>query len=180
VTARFAFLASLLALAAAACDAPPVAIATAAIAETPPSSPQMPGPVRAMVDQLKQLADEGDYRGLAKLADRQPGFRSNDGGMATRDYWRLKVSAGDDPTRQLARLLAEPPAVVDGADGRRYVWPALSTLRPADVTPVIAERIDDLLGAGQGAAFRAGWAWSGYSLAIREDGVWLWFINGNG
>lgn len=133
-----------------------------------------------MVERLKDIAARGDYRGLARLADQQPAFRSNDGGMANRDYWRLKVSAGDDPTRQLARLLAGPPAVVDGVEGRSYVWPALSVLKPADVTPAIARRIDDLLGAGQGAAFRDGAPWSGYSLAIGADGAWLWFVAGAG
>jgi hypothetical protein len=179
VNARFALLACLLALGTAACDPPPT-VATAAAAVPPPAQPQLPEPVRARIDQLREMAEQGDYRGLAKLADTQPGFRSNDGGMAHRDYWRLKVSAGDDPTKQLVRLLAGPPAVVDGVDGRSYVWPALATLRPAEVTPEIEERIDRMLGAGQGAAFRRGAPWLGYSLAIREDGAWLWFVNGNG
>ena len=104
----------------------------------------------------------------------------NFSGMTPRDYWRLKASAGDDPTRQLARLLSGSPAVVEGVAGRSYVWPALATLRPAEVTPEIEAEIDALLGVGQGASFARGAPWSGYSLAIREDGAWLWFTAGAG
>jgi hypothetical protein len=136
--------------------------------------------VRARVDQLSEMAGRGDYRALAKLAAAQPDFRSNAAGMSPRDYWRLKVSAGDDPTRQLVQLLNQPPAIVEGVAGRSYVWPALATLRPAEITPEIEDEIDRRLGAGQGAIFRRGAPWSGYSLAIREDGAWLWFTSGVG
>ena len=163
------------------CNPPPASEAPAGASLPPtPASPRLPAPVRALVDQLKDMAGRGDYRGLAKLAAAQPDFRSNDGGMTPRDYWRLKVSAGDDPSKQLVQLLREPPAIVDGVAGRSYVWPALATLRPADVTPTIAGQIDRLLGAGQGASFQRGAPWSGYSLAIREDGAWLWFTAGAG
>jgi hypothetical protein len=179
VTARLVLSVCLLALGAVACDPPPQAAPAAAVA-TPPAPAPLPRPVLDRVAQLRALAEQGDYRGLARLADTQPGFRSNDGGIAHRDYWRLKASAGDDPTRHLAQLLEQPPAVIDGAEGRSYVWPALAVLRPAEVTPEIEGRIDRMLGAGQGAAFREGAPWSGYTLAIREDGAWLWFTNGNG
>jgi hypothetical protein len=180
VPIRFALLVCLAALGAAACDPPPEVVTTAAVAETSPAKAPLPKAVLSRIAQLQEMAGQGDYRALAKLADMQPGFRSNDGGLAHRDYWRLKVSAGDDPTKQLVRLLAEPPAIVDGVEGRSYVWPALAVLRPAEVTPEIEGRIDQMLGAGQGAAFRQGAQWSGYTLAIREDGAWLWFVNGNG
>ena len=163
------------------CNPPAESEVTAGASLPPtPASPRLPAPVRALVDQLKDMAGRGDYRALAKLAAAQPGFRSNDGGMTPRDYWRLKVSAGDDPTKQLVQLLKEPPAIVDGVGGRSYVWPALATLRPDEVTPAIAGQIDRHLGAGQGVAFQRGAPWSGYSLAIGEDGAWLWFTAGAG
>ncbi len=176
--------ACLVALGLAGCNPPPASEASEAVAAAnvaaPPTKQRLPAPVRAKVDQLKEIAGQGDYRGLAKLAAVQPDFRSNQAGMTPRDYWRLKASAGDDPTRQLVRLLSSSPAVVEGVAGRSYVWPALATLRPAEVTPAIEAEIDALLGAGQGASFARGAPWSGYSLAIREDGAWLWFTAGAG
>ena len=114
--------ACLLGLGLAGCNPPPASETSEAIAAArvaaPPTKLRLPAPVRAKVDQLKEIAGQGDYRGLAKLAAVQPDFRSNQAGMTPRDYWRLKASAGDDPTRQLVRLLSGSPAVVEGVAGR--------------------------------------------------------------
>lgn len=145
-----------------------------------PFGAKLPAAVEARLEQLKTIAESGDYHALARLAQANPAFRSNTGGMSHIDYWRLKTSAGDDPTEHLARILAYPPAATAAAEGETYVWPWLAALRGADMTAETAHDIDALLGAGQAEAIRRGAPWSGYSLAIRADGVWLYFTSGAG
>src|SRR5579871_2419113 len=95
--------------------------------QTKASQPdRLPGAVEATLDQLKLIAANGDYHALAKLASVNPDFRSNAGGMSHLDYWRLKTSAGDDPTEHLARILAYHPAIASSSDGEVYIWPWLA------------------------------------------------------
>lgn len=165
---------------AAGCDRPGGGDTATASVIVPAAPAVLPDAVQAMVNQLAIVATQRDWRAMARLAAAHANFRSNDGGMSARDYWRLKVSAGDDPTVQLGRLLIGSPAVVGSGPNRVYVWPALAALKPAAVTPQVERRIDALLGAGKGAAFKRGVPWPGYSLGIRADGAWLWFITGEG
>lgn len=127
---------------------------------------------------IEAVAQSGDYRGLAKLADENPNFRSNEAGWASADYWYLKLRAGDDPTSQLRKLLAERPGMIGPPGGRVFVWPYVAAVRPGDVTNSVAHDMDRLAGAGEGARVRAGSVYGGYSFGVGEDGRWLWFISG--
>lgn len=168
----------------AACDAPArdddtgAAMADTAVAVPAPSP--LPAPVEDTIRQLREIAADGSYRDMARLADATPGFRSNTAGMSHSEYWYLKLRTGDWPMAQAERVLALPYAEANTPRGKIYIWPRLATLKPADITPFIADDIDDFLGEGHAEAIRAGAAWPGYVLAIAEDGTWLYFMSGEG
>lgn len=169
---------------AAACD-PPSASAPlgAAVVEPPPQAhveAPLPPAVVATVAQLREIGANGSYRDMAKLADQTPRFRSNNAEMSHRDYWYLKMRAGDWPMAQMERLLGFPHAVRPGEGGNIYIWPRLATVPPDDITPAVAREIDRMLGEGQAEAIRNGEVWPGYVLGIAEDGTWLYFVSGAG
>ncbi len=132
------------------------------------------------VRHLREIAENGGYRDLARLASETPDFRSNSAGLSDREYWSLKERTGDFPAEQVGRVLAYPPAVVDTPQGRIFIWPALAMLKASEITPAQARDIDRLLGEGQANELRNGAAWPGYVLGIREDGQWLYFLSGSG
>jgi hypothetical protein len=175
---------SLLAVAAllsAACDPPPQAVREGAPkVETPSVNAALPPAVDATVKTLVKLAEAGSYRDMAKLADQTPGFRSNNAGMNHKDYWYLKLRAGDWPMAHMQKVLEQDHALVETAEGQVYIWPALALVRLEQITPAKAREIDALLGQGQADAVRAGAPWPGYVLGISEDGTWLYFVSGAG
>lgn len=166
------------------CEPPPAQEAAEVVPveapETPPAAKPLPPAVMATVARLREIGASGSYRDMAKLADQTPDFRSNAAGMSHRDYWYLKLRTGDWPMAQMERLLALPHAVRPSDIGDIYIWPALATLEPDDITPAAARDIDRLLGEGQAEAIRNGDVWPGYVLGIAEDGVWLYFVSGAG
>ena len=164
-----------------ACDAPRDATPKgAAIVEPPPRSADMPPPVAATVQRLHEIAAQGGYRDLAKLAEQAPDFRSNTAGLNHADYWRLKMRTGDFPMVQIEKLLAYRFVVADSSQGKIYIWPWMATLKPEEITPAAVRDIDRLLGPGQAQALKGGAIWPGYVLGIREDGLWLYFLSGSG
>ncbi len=164
-----------------ACEAPPAPPRIgAAEAESPQPSDALPDAVLATIARLRDISANGSYRDLAKLAEATPGFRSNTAGMSHRDYWRLKLRAGDWPMAHVGQVLSQPHAVTFSAKGKVYVWPRLATLRGASITPADARAIDALLGDGQAEEIRRGKPWPGYVLGIAEDGAWLYFLAGEG
>lgn len=179
VPSRFACLVCLFLLAA--CDPPPDASSSgAATAEAAAIKAALPPAVEATVAKLLKLAEVGGYRDMATLADQTPGFRSNNAGMSHKEYWYLKLRAGDWPMAHLQKTLAQDYSAVEAVDGRVFIWPALALLPLDQITPAKAREIDALLGAGQADAIRAGAPWSGYVLGIAEDGTWLYFVSGAG
>lgn len=176
---RFLFAVAVLLLAA--CDPPPEPVGVAASeAETSSVNTPLPRAVAETVETLLKLAEEGGYRDMAKLADQTPGFRSNNAGMSHKDYWYLKLRAGDWPMAHMQKVLEQDHAVVEAAGGRVYIWPALALVPLDQITPARAREIDALLGPGQADAVRAGTPWPGYVLGIAEDGTWLYFVSGAG
>ena len=175
------FLFAVAALLLVACDPPPEAVREGAPeVETPSVNAALPPAVDATVKTLLKLAEEGGYRDMAKLADQTPGFRSNNAGMSHKDYWYLKLRAGDWPMAHMQQVLEQDHAVVEAAEGRVFIWPALALVPLDQITPARAREIDALLGPGQAEAVRAGTPWPGYVLGIREDGTWLYFVSGAG
>ncbi|MEM8919994.1 MAG: hypothetical protein AAGB25_01405, partial [Pseudomonadota bacterium] len=112
--------------------------------------------------------------------DQTPGFVSNYGGVNHKDFWYLKYRTGDWPTRQLGKVLAYPPGVEETSGGRVFVWPYMALAGPLDVTPDVARDMTELVGDWQAEAVRAGQAYQGYRVGVREDGVWLYFFAGEG
>jgi len=147
---------------------------------TPVDLVSLPGPVEATIAQLREIADVGGYRDLARLADMTPDFVSNTAGMSHRDYWYLKLRTGDWPMAHVGRLLDQPHAIVETDRGLTYVWPSLATLPPDEYAPADVRAVDALLGEGQADAIREGAPWPGYVLGIAEDGTWLYFVSGEG
>jgi len=168
-------------LGAAACDAPPSADPIgAAIVAFPPVREPLPETVAATVAKLREIGAHGSYRDLAKFADMTPGFRSNAGAMSHKDYWYLKMRAGDWPMAQVEKLLGYSYSVADTERGKVYIWPWVAALKPYEITAVAERDIAALLGAGQAQALRRGRTWPGYVLGIAEDGTWLYFLAGSG
>lgn len=167
--------------AAAACDPPesskPIG---AAMVEPEVEKDPLPLPVAETVKLLKEVAERGNYRELARLADAAPSFRSNNGDMSHADYWELKTRTGDWPGAQMLKLFAYRHTIEDSPQGRVYIWPYMAMLKPDEITAVDAREIDRLLGRGQADLLRAGEIWPGYVLGIREDGLWLYFLSGSG
>ena len=175
----FVFLA--VALSFAACEPPPdTSPEGAAVVEPTPRPQPMPEAVAATVQRLRDIAAQGGYRDLAKLAEQAPDFRSNSAGLSHADYWNLKMRTGDFPTAHIEKLLSYRFTVEESAQGRIYIWPWMATLAPDEITPAAARDIEKLLGPGQAEALRAGAIWPGYVLGIREDGLWLYFLSGSG
>lgn len=175
------FLFAVAALVLAACDPPPeTAVDETSQIETAAVSAPLPPAVDATVKTLLKLAEEGGYRDMAKLADQTPGFRSNNAGMSHKDYWYLKLRAGDWPMAHMQKVLEQDHAVVEAAEGHVYIWPALALVPLDQITPAKAREIDALLGPGQADAVRSGTPWPGYVLGIAEDGTWLYFVSGAG
>lgn len=164
-----------------ACDPPPSAGPVgAAVVVRPPESEPLPRPVEATVKRLLGIAAAADVRAMAAYANETPGFRSNAAGMTHLEYWYLKMRAGDVPMVHMQRILSYRPAVRDSPQGKVYVWPGLAFTDAEDITGAKAREIDALLGPGQAEAIRNGGIWSGYLLGIREDGLWLYFLSGEG
>ena len=165
---------------AAACDAPPAPLVGAAQVELPPVLAPLPDAVAETVRKLREIARDGSYRDMATLADSTPSFRSNNAGMTHKDYWYLKMRAGDWPMAQAEKLLTYRHTVADTGEGRVYIWPWMAVLKPTEITPAAERDIARLLGEGQSEAIRRGAPWPGYVLGIAEDGAWLYFISGSG
>lgn len=163
-----------------ACDAPARPPVGAAQVEPPPVLAPLPDAVAETVRKLREIARDGGYRDMAALADATPGFRSNNAGMTHKDYWYLKMRAGDWPMAQAEKLLTYRHTVADTGEGRVYIWPWMAVLKPAEITPAAERDIDRLLGDGQSDAIRRGAPWPGYVLGIAEDGTWLYFVSGSG
>jgi hypothetical protein len=164
----------------AACDPPETPAAeTASQDEASLAAGELPDAVARTVRRLKDIAENGGYRDLARLAGETPDFRSNNAGLSDREYWSLKERTGDFPAEQVGRVLSYPFAVTDSPEGKIYIWPALAMLKPDGITPAEARDIDRLLGAGQADALRRGAVWPGYVLGIRQDGQWLYFMSGS-
>ncbi|HPN07590.1 MAG TPA: hypothetical protein PK050_17405, partial [Hyphomonadaceae bacterium] len=168
-------------LVASGCDAPPDARPVgAAEVDLPPAQEPLPDAVVETVRKLHEIAASGTYRDMAALADATPGFRSNNASMSHRDYWYLKMRAGDWPMAQAEKLLGYRYTVADTRRGRVFIWPWMATLKPAAITPAAERDIARLLGGGQAEALRRGGVWPGYVLGIAEDGTWLYFVSGSG
>lgn len=169
------------ALAVSGCDAPPETHPIgAAEVDPPPAQEPLPEAVAATVQKLREIAQSGTYRDMAALADATPGFRSNNARMSHRDYWYLKMRAGDWPMAQAEKLLGYRYTVADTSNGKVFIWPWMATLKPSAITPAAERDITQLLGEGQAEALRRGGIWPGYVLGIAEDGTWLYFISGSG
>ena len=140
----------------------------------------LPDPVARTVHHLRDIAQNGGYRELARFAGETPDFRSNNAGLSDREYWSLKERTGDFPAEQVGRVLSYPYTIVSTPQGRVYIWPALAMVRGSEITPAEARDIDRLLGQGQADELRRGAVWPGYVLGIREDGQWLYFVSGSG
>jgi hypothetical protein len=136
--------------------------------------------VARTVRRLKDIAETGGYRELARFASETPYFRSNNAGLSDREYWSLKERTGDPPAEQAGRVLGYPFTVAETPEGKVYIWPAFAMLKPDQITPAAARDIDRLLGEGQANELRKGAVWPGYVLGIREDGQWLYFVSGSG
>ena len=137
-------------------------------------------PLLETVRKLRDIARDGTYRDMAALADATPGFRSNNADMTHKDYWYLKMRAGDWPMAQAEKLLTYRHTVAQTRQGKVYVWPWMAVLKPGEITPAAERDINRLLGDGQADALRRGGVWPGYVLGIAEDGAWLYFISGSG
>lgn len=178
---RRSFILVAAALMLAACDPPPDATPQgAAVVEPPPQAEPMPDAVAATVQRLRQIADNGGYRDLARLAEQAPDFRSNAAGLDHAEYWNLKMRTGDFPMVHIEKLLSYPFTVEESSQGRIYIWPWMAMLKPGEINGAAARDIDRLLGPGQVEALRGGAIWPGYVLGIREDGLWLYFVSGSG
>jgi hypothetical protein len=165
----------------AACDAPKDSTpAGAAVVEAPARADPMPAPVAATVKRLHEIAAQGSYRDLAKLAEAAPDFRSNNAGLSHTEFWNLKMRTGDFPMAHVEKLLSYNFTVEPSSQGKIYIWPWMATLKREEITPLAAREIDRLLGEGQADALRKGAIWPGYVLGIREDGLWLYFLSGSG
>ncbi|MDP3493895.1 MAG: hypothetical protein Q8R82_12335 [Hyphomonadaceae bacterium] len=177
----FCVLVWVVALAASGCDAPPATrpIGAAEI-DLPPAQEPLPEAVAETVRQLRVIAAIGTYRDMAALADATPGFRSNNAGMSHRDYWYLKMRAGDWPMAQAEKLLGYRYAVADTRQGKVFIWPWMATLKSSAISPAAERDISQLLGEGQAEVLRRGGVWPGYVLGIAEDGAWLYFVSGSG
>jgi hypothetical protein len=169
------------ALMCAACDPPPVIETAQDVAVRGEAAPvELPQAVAATREQLLIMAESGETWQMAQLAAQTPGFVSNTGGMGHREYWYLKYRTGDWPMAQMGRVLAWPHAVEETPSGRVFVWPYMAKLSPGEIGPGAARDINALAGEGAVDAMRAGAPWPGYSLGVREDGVWLFFVSGAG
>lgn len=168
----------------AACEPPPREAAAVTSAEPPlpeDDEPQvLPPAVEATVRRLRRLGETGKDWEMAALAEKTPGFRSNDGGMSHRAYWNLKLRTGDWPMEHLRLVLLERFTRIETAKGAIYVWPSVAALAPIDITPRDAREMDRIAGEGAADAMRAGERWPGYVLGIAEDGTWLFFYSGSG
>jgi hypothetical protein len=165
----------------AACDAPEAPTTKGAAVVEPSSRVEpMPPPVAATVQRLREIADSGSYRDLARLAEQASDFRSNNADLGHADYWNLKMRTGEFPMVQIEKLLSYRFTVEPSSQGKIYIWPWMATLKPGEITPEAARDIDQLLGRGAADALRAGAIWPGYVLGIREDGLWLYFVSGSG
>ena len=165
---------------ASACDPPLATTVGAPQLDLPPVLEPLPDAVAETVRKLRDIARDGTYRDMAALADATPGFRSNNADMTHKDYWYLKMRAGDWPMAQAEKLLTYRHTVAQTRQGKVYVWPWIAVLKPGEITPAAERDINRLLGEGQADVLRRGGVWPGYVLGIAEDGAWLYFISGSG
>ncbi len=161
-----------------ACDPPPAPEVTEAPAGDEAAPAVLPGPVIARREQLLDIAETGGPWDMARVAGETPDFRSNTGGMPHRDYWYLKYRTGDWPMAQMGRVLSWPHATEETPEGRVFVWPYMARLSVDQIDARTARDIENLAGSSAVEAMLQGAPWPGYSLGIREDGAWLFFVSG--
>ncbi len=150
----------------------------------PPES-HMPDPLSAAAiakrDHILKAADTGMMRPLSRIADAEPDFVSNIGGMSHITYWTLLRRTGADPGATLVRLFSEPYDAKEVGEEIWYVWPDFAAREPEALIPERLSfrdraRLMELVGEDGIARIRDGHPYPGLRTAIAEDGRWVYFI----
>ncbi|MEO0982108.1 MAG: hypothetical protein AAFX03_05600 [Pseudomonadota bacterium] len=153
-----------------------------------PATPEpaaLPVAVVAKLEEIRDLAERGQLRRLSRLAEREPGFKSNFGGERHYDHWILLRRTGVDPLAKLTALLDEPHADILVGDETWHVWPDLAARDPEDLLPERLSfrdraRLLDLIGETGLDRIRAGEPYPGFRLAVTDTGRWVYFLHESG
>lgn len=144
----------------------------------------LPLPVQQKLDLIKQTLDENSIRALVRLAEQEPDFQSNFGGLSHYDHWYIQKRAGLDPIEKTREILEQPYGVKDFGAYKYYIWPELATRPTEDLDfsrLTFQERatLTELIGEAGLERIRNGEAYPGFRLAIREDGSWAYLLQDN-
>lgn len=155
--------------------------------EEPPgehTADELPEAVAKTRDEILAIIETGSIRSLARMADAQQGFRSNYGNLNHYDHWYIMKRAGLDPLEKTAEILKQPFGIKDFGAEKYYIWPALAVRAPEDLDfsrLSFSERatLSELVGEDGIERMKAGEAYPGFRLAIREDGRWVYLLHDN-
>lgn len=143
---------------------------------------ELPAPVAAKRQALKDTAARRDWPALARLAG--PGFQW--GGYEEGDpvpAWRAAAAKGDDPARPLLAILDMACVVVRAGDGATiYTWPsavgidwkALTAGEKSALQALYGAKIDQYWVEGRAKGYYVGW-----SIGIDAQGAWKSYTIGD-
>ena len=149
-----------------------------------PTDRQLPKPVSEKLAEIEAVLETGSLRQLVRLAEQYENFRSNYGNIDTYRHWYIQKRAGLDPIEKTRQILDQPYGVKDFGLETYYVWPALAVRAPEDLDfsrLSFSERaaLQELVGDAGIERMRAGEAYPGFRLAIRDDGEWVYLLADN-
>jgi hypothetical protein len=143
---------------------------------------QLPAPIAAKRDAIREAGSRRDWPALGKLAG--PGFQW--GGYEDGDpvpSWRSAADRGEDPSVPLLSILDMTCVVIRGGDGKTvYTWPsaagldwkALSAAEKSALQALYGARIDQYWLEGRNKGYYVGW-----SVGIDPRGAWKSFTIGD-
>jgi len=145
---------------------------------------ELPQPVIDKRDEILGILETGSLRQLTRLAQQYPDFRSNYGELDHYRHWYIMKRAGLDPIIKTQQILQQPYGIKDFGAEKYFIWPALAVRAPEDLEfskLSFADRVtlQELVGEAGIERMKAGEAYPGFRLAIRQDGTWVYLLQDN-
>ena len=144
----------------------------------------LPPAVQEKLDLIRETLEQDSIRALVRLAEQEPDFKSNYGGLNHYDHWYIMKRAGLDPIEKTLIILDEPYGIKDFGVHKFYIWPEMAT-RPLDELKLNRLSFEDratlarLVSEDGIKRLEDGEPYPGFRLAIREDGSWAYLMQDN-
>jgi hypothetical protein len=144
-----------------------------------PDSPTLSTAARATMERLQAAATAGDDAALVAIAAESPSFQYafvESGDFA--GHLAAARARGENPTAQLAAIMALPYANQTIGDTPAVVWPYIQTLDATQYSDRVRADAATIVGTEAATAMNAEDGYSGPRAAVDQNGHWLYFVLG--